>query len=110
MGASRQLTRNARKIVALSEMGFLSALRERVWSHVASGWELQEYRARLAEIARRQNAVAQINLRFHGNDELSTARREEELRMLRSAFNPDPKSWRRAWAGWWRATEAKAKP
>lgn len=109
MGASRPLTRNARKIVALGEMGLLSALRERVWLHVDSGWELQEYRARLAEITRRESAVAQINLRFPRNDELSTARHEEELRMVRSAFNPDPKSWRRAWAGWWRTADAKGK-
>lgn len=110
MGASKCLTRNARKIVAGGEMGLLSALRERVWSQVDAGWELREYRARLAEITRRQNTITQIDLRFPGNDELSTARRKEELRVLRSTFNPDPKSWRRAWVGWWRAPGAQAKP
>lgn len=109
MGASQKLTRNARKIVTRGEMGLLSALRDRAWSQVDAGWELREYRARVAEIARRQNAMAQIDLRFPGNDELSAARREEELRMLRCTFNPDPKSWRRAWVGWWRTADAKAK-
>ena len=109
MGASKQLTRNARKVVSHREMALLSALRDRAWSHVDAGWELDEHRARLAEITRRQNAIAQIHLRFPGNDELSTARCEEELRMLRSTFNPDPKSWLRPWVGWWQTPDVKAK-
>lgn len=108
-GASQQLTRNARKIVARGEMELLSALRDRAWSHVDAGWELDEYRARLAEITRRQNAIAQIHLHFPGNNELSTARCEEELRMLRSTFNPDPKSWVRPRVGWWQTPDVKAK-
>ncbi|MGQ0686563.1 DNA polymerase III subunit [Bradyrhizobium sp.] len=100
-GASKQLTHHARKIVANSEMDLLSALQERKWSELDQGWELRENFARLAERTRRENAMAQVHLRFEGSDELSTARREEELRALRSAFNPDPKSWLRKWSGWW---------
>jgi DNA polymerase-3 subunit gamma/tau len=109
MGASKQLTRNARKVVSHREMAPLSALRDRAWSHVDAGWELDEHCARLQEITRRQNATAQIHLRFPDNGELSTARREEELRILRSTFNRDPKSWLRPWVGWWQTPDVKAK-
>jgi hypothetical protein len=100
-GASRQLTRHAREVVARGEMGLLSALQEEMWSELDQGWELRENLARLAERARRENAIAQARLRFEGTDELSTARRDEELRALLSTFDPDPKSWLRKWDGWW---------
>lgn len=100
-GASRQLTHHAREIIARGEMGLLSALQEGRWAELDQGWELRENLARLAERTRRENAIAQVHLRFTGTDELSTARREEELRVLRSSFNPDPKSWQRKWDGWW---------
>lgn len=88
-------------------MGLLSALRERAWSHLDSGWEIAEHRARRAEGERRDNAIAQVRLRFAGDDELSIARRTEELRALQVSFDPNPKTWRRAWSGWWQAPVGK---
>jgi hypothetical protein len=92
MGASKGLTRNARKIVTHGEMGLLSALEDRAWRHLDRGWELAEHRAWITETTRRQNAVAQLNLRFPGDDELAAARREEEMHALQSSFDPDPKT------------------
>lgn len=109
MGASKHLTHRARKIVANGDMGILSALRERAWSHLDNGWEVTEHRARRAERERRDNALALVSLRFAGDDELSTARRKEELQALESSFDPNPKSWRRAWNGWWQTPVSKTK-
>lgn len=100
-GASRQLTHHTREVIARGEMGLLSALQERRWAELDQGWELRENLARNAERTRRENAIAKVHLRFEGTDELSAARRDEELRALRSTFKPDPKSWPRKWEGWW---------
>lgn len=107
MGASKHLTHRARKSVAHGDMSLLSALRERAWSHLDSGWEIAERRARRAERERRDNAIAQVRLRFAGDDELSIARRAEELRALQASFDPNPKAWRRAWNGWWQTPVGK---
>lgn len=107
MGASKYLTHRARKSVALGNMSLLSALRERAWSHLDSGWEINEHRARRAERERRDNAIAQVRLRFAGDDELTIARRTEELRALQASFDPNPKTWRRAWSGWWQTPVGK---
>jgi|GEM_PF-3033491 len=101
IGASKALTRTARRHVAHSDMPLLSALKEQAWLYLDSGWELDERATRLAEAARRECAIAQVQLRFPDEDELSAARRHEERLACHAAFNRDPKSWPRTWVGWW---------
>jgi DNA polymerase III subunit gamma/tau len=100
-GASKWLTPTARKKIAAGEMGLLSALNDRAWQYLDRGWELEEHRARLAEMTRRRDAIDQIQLRFAGEDAISVARRTEELHALRASFGSDPKAWPRRWVGWW---------
>ena len=101
IGASKALTRTARRRVARSEMPLLSALNERAWRHLDAGWEIDEHAARVAEAARRESTITQVNLRFPGKEELSMARRRKECLAARAAFDRDPKSWLRTWDGWW---------
>ena len=101
IGASKALTRTARRRISHSDMPLLSALNEWAWRHLDAGWEIDEHGARDTEAARRESAITQVNLRFPDRDELSVARRGEECLAFRAAFDRDPKSWLRTWVGWW---------
>jgi DNA polymerase-3 subunit gamma/tau len=108
-GTSKSLTPTTRKKAA-REMKFLSALKEHAWHYLDRGWEIEEHRARLAEVERRQSAIEQVGVRFSGDDALSVARRNEELRIVRAAFLSNPKAWPRSWSGWWQPTTLRSEP
>jgi DNA polymerase III subunit gamma/tau len=108
-GTSKSLTPTTRKKAA-REMKFLSAPKEHAWHFLDRGWEIEEHRARLAEVERRQSAIEQVGVRFSGDDALSVARRNEELRMVRATFHSNPKAWPRSWSGWWQSTTPRCEP
>jgi DNA polymerase III subunit gamma/tau len=102
-GMSKWLTSTARK-ACVEDMPILSALGDRAWSQIDRDWVLKEYKARRREWAKRQEAVARLTARFAGEDELSRARRSEELKLLESSFRMDAKLRARPWAGWWQSS------
>jgi hypothetical protein len=86
-----------------SDMAWLSALKDGAWCSMDSGWELQEYEARLVEKERREVALAKLAALLPDADD---ARRESlilEMELLKASWSSNPKDWRRSWSGWWQS-------
>lgn len=95
------MTPAVRRSVA-GEMPFLSAIADGAWEFVDKGWELPEFEARAAERRRRARLLEAVRAALPEEDELSVARREEELRATQASFGRDPRqAWPRSWQGWW---------
>jgi DNA polymerase-3 subunit gamma/tau len=107
-GASASLTARAKRKDE-SGMAWLSALKDGAWQAVDTGWELQEYEARLAEMERREVALAKLAALLPGTD---NARHESlllEMELLKASWSSNPRDWRRSWSGWWQS-EMGVKP
>ncbi|MEH2539175.1 DNA polymerase III subunit [Bradyrhizobium sp. AZCC 1699] len=101
-GMSASLTAGA-KLKDESGMAWLSALEDGAWRALDSGWELQEYEARKAEMQRRDVALAKLTALLPGADD---ARREGlllEMELLKRSWSSNPTDWRRSWSGWWQS-------
>ncbi|WP_398471790.1 ATP-binding protein [Tardiphaga sp.] len=107
IGTSKYLTPAVRRSVA-GEMPFLSAIADGAWKFVDRGWELPEFEARAAERRRRARLLEGVRAALPEEDELSAARREEELRATQASFGQDPRqAWPRSWQGWWQPDGGK---
>ncbi|MGC2224645.1 MAG: hypothetical protein WA624_20960 [Methylocella sp.] len=82
-------------------MPFLSALEDSAWQVLDQGWELWEHRDRAAEVQRRQEEEGRVRGLFAGDDELTRARRAEEIARVTAGYPLDPKKRLRSWEGWW---------
>jgi DNA polymerase-3 subunit gamma/tau len=100
-GASISLRPPAQRIAAAERMPFLSALEDSAWQALDQGWELWEHRDRAAEVQRRQEEERCVRGLFAGGDELTRARRAEEIARVSASYPLDPKKRLRSWEGWW---------
>lgn len=100
-GSSESLGPGRQKVCQSERMPLLSAVGDRVWRFIDSGWELQEHMDIQAEHSRRAIAEDELRAQFLGADELSQARLDEELRALRETYPLDAKLRLRKWEGWW---------
>ena len=82
-------------------MAWLSALKDGAWQALDTGWELQEYEARAAEVGRRDVAVAKLAALLPGTDDARRESLELEMELLKASWSSNPKDWRRSWSGWW---------
>ncbi len=92
--------------VALSaegEMEWLSALKDGAWQALDTGWELQEYAARLAEMERRKIALAKFAALLSGSDETQRDGILLDMELMRAGWSSNPRDWRRGWSGWWQS-------
>lgn len=102
IGSSRSLGPAERKVAAMNRMAFLSAFADDAWGAVASGWELDEYRDRLAEAARRADDEARITAEFPSSaNRLERQAAETAAAQLQESWPLDPRHRRRGWKGWW---------
>ena len=107
-GTSASLTAAAKRNDE-SGMAWLSALGDGAWRALDTGWELQEFEARKAEVERRDVALAKLEALLTRADH---ARRESlllEIDRLKGSWCSNPRDWRRSWSGWWQ-TETRLKP
>ena len=85
----------------------LSAIRDRAWTCLDSGWELLEHVDRRNEMDRRLQGQRRVFSQFPGDDELSEARRAAALAELENYVRQDPHSRLRSWEGWWSRSSRK---
>jgi len=89
------------RAAATARLAFVSALEERAWGALDTGWELHEHDCRRAELAQRQRAedvlLAQLP---RGVSDAQDAVLEERLRALRSSWTTDPMKRPRPCALW----------
>lgn len=85
---------------ANKELPLISALRDRAWNCLVSGWELSEFSDRTDEIARRHEMRQAILARFPGGDPISGLRRSQELEALERQLRAGS-TWLRSWRPWW---------
>jgi DNA polymerase-3 subunit gamma/tau len=107
-GMSASLTAGAKRKDE-SGMTWLSALKDGAWRALGTGWELQEYEARLAEMERRDVALAKLAALLSVADDGRRGSLELEMELLKASWSSDPKHWRRSWSGWWQS-ETGVKP
>lgn len=82
-------------------MAPLSALRDKAWGHLFSGWEFAEHRHRQRTIAQRRAACFDLRQR-HARGELRLEEYEARMRHLREAWPHDPRNRARPGPGsWW---------
>ena len=81
-------------------MTLLSAFKDLAWDHIDTGWELDEYRDRLAEAAAREDQVRRIEFIGEEPGALSQQRHVEELEALLAKWSKDPHKRPRTWALW----------
>nr|WP_249780031.1 AAA family ATPase [Bradyrhizobium sp. dw_411] len=99
-GASSSLTVGA-KLKGEVGMARLSALKDGAWLALDTGWELQEHEARIAEMERRDVAIAKLAALLPDMDDGRRESLELEMELLKASWSSDPRDWRRSWSGWW---------
>ena len=100
-GASQTLGPDAQREASASNMHFLSAVKDRAWGHLDSGWELGEFVDRRAELARRRDDEQRLRALYPDHDELAQARRQRALAELTETRSSDARMRLRSWRGWW---------
>lgn len=102
IGSSRSLGPAQRKAAAMKRMAFLSAFADDAWGSVAGGWELDEYRDRETEAARRADDEARIAAEFPpSTNRLEQQAAETAMARLLASWPLDPRRRRRSQRGWW---------
>lgn len=86
---------------AAKEMPLLSAIDDRAWDFVDSGWEIQEHLDRQHESERRREAERVMRDKLGASGHFALARLDVELAALRRAQSRDPRDRARSWYGWW---------
>jgi hypothetical protein len=101
VGSSRSLDRSSRKAAEKNKMGLISAFRDAAWHQIDSGWELLEYRDRLAETAAREDQIRRVE--YIGSEEspLAQKRYAEEREVLFRQWPDNPRDRPRTWMPWW---------
>ena len=107
-GELKSLGPTAQRTAAAERMAFLSALKDKAWSSLDFGWELDEYRDRLSELDRRGAEEDRLRGLFPGDDAFSHARLAEELARQKSLYPEDAKQRLRSWNGWWMSASSTA--
>lgn len=86
---------------AATEMPLLSAIDDRAWDFVDSGWEIQEHLDRQHESERRREAERAMRDKLGDSGHFALARLDEEVAGLLRAQSRDPRDRARSWYGWW---------
>jgi DNA polymerase III subunit gamma/tau len=79
----------------------LSAFSDTAWTHLRTGWELEEYVHRQLTIEQYCEVEALVIAEWQGDGELIERRRDEELMRVLLSRPRDPHNRPRHWAGWW---------
>lgn len=82
-------------------MGLLSAFDDRAWDHFNIGWEVEEWRHRQDERARRREALEVARAGGEGGNALEVAQADNVGRALQRSWLDDPRTRPRPWRGWW---------
>lgn len=83
-------------------MGLLSAFDDRAWDHFDIGWEVEEWRHRSEERARRREALEVARVGGEGGSALEVAQADNVSRALQMSWLADPRARPRPWKGWWK--------
>lgn len=100
-GSSHTLGPKARAAGSDYGVSFLSAIDDRAWDVVDSGWELAEHRDRIRERAKRKGEADLLRSVHSDGSELSKVRLERALLQLRALWRGRPHLRMRTWKGWW---------
>lgn len=79
----------------------LSAWRDGAWSHIASGWELEEHADRVREAEERAWKRAVVITDWPGDGVRERRIREMKLAELEASWSRDPHRRSRSWLPWW---------
>lgn len=102
--SSRGIAPMAQQTARDDQLGHLSAMEDRAWDWMFSGWEIEEYRCRQDE--RRARAKQRVEI-----IEAAAGNAEQEAKLLaqmRAEYAVDPRDRPRSWEGWWHAMRARA--
>lgn len=100
-GSSHTLGPKARAAGTDYGLSFLSAVDDRAWDVVDSGWELAEHRDRIRERAKREGEEDMLRSVHSDGSELSKVRLERALLELRVLWRGHAHLRTRTWKGWW---------
>lgn len=100
-GSSESLGPRTRAQAMNGFINCLSALDDRAWSSIDTGWELQEFHDRLTERDRRSKIYEAIDAKYSTVDPLEAALRTERRQVQQATFSDDPHQMIRSWVGWW---------
>lgn len=95
------LTKAAIEAACVDGMRPISAIADRRWDLVQSGWERDEFNDRRTHKAERQEELANL---IHLHSEPAARLKAEE--QLRAQWAGDPRNRRRQWRGWWSGDDA----
>jgi hypothetical protein len=99
---SRTIGEDARRKAAREKLPLLSALHDRAWSHLATGWELDEHRDRCRWAAEREAARRDVELSWpSAGGDLGDRQRDAKMAELEASWPDDPHMRERTWLGWW---------
>jgi hypothetical protein len=84
-------------------LGLLSAFNDRAWDHIDIGWEVEEWRHRSEERARRREALEVACVGGEGGNALEVAQADNVSRALQVSWLDHPRARPRLWKGWWTA-------
>lgn len=101
IGISHTLGPAARTKAEADKLPFLSAMADRAWNHIYSGWELSEYDDRKAERHRRSEQIRKIKIVTAAGSDLEVRRGQEAMTALERSWPVDPKDLPRTWNPWW---------
>ncbi|WP_300974469.1 AAA family ATPase [Sphingomonas sp. LHG3406-1] len=106
VGVSHSIDRAARIAAEKNKMKLLSAFKDMAWSYLYCGWELDEHKDRVREIAAREDRVRRVEYIGREAGPVADRRFAEEMEALQKQWPDDPRERARSWTPWWSAKTA----